>query len=126
MSRKGVLGLTSQIKDKLIQQALERRLRSAGDTTGGYFRPMYGAGQGAAARQPEIPEQFYRFHLHPGYQQIRIINDGAARLGSAAQHRLRLLESVDAEAALEHEHDDPERTADRQNVHHERLDGQHN
>ncbi len=79
MSRKGVLGLTSQIKDKLIQQALERRLRNAGDATGTRFTPLYG--EGTSARQPEIPEQFYRFHLHPGYQQIRIINDGAARLG---------------------------------------------
>ena len=37
MSRKGVLGLTSQIKDKLIQQALERRLRNAEDATGTRF-----------------------------------------------------------------------------------------
>jgi 8-amino-7-oxononanoate synthase len=28
-----------------------------------------------------IPEQYYRFALHPGYQQLRMINDGAARLG---------------------------------------------
>ncbi len=27
-----------------------------------------------------IPEQHYRFHFHSGYQQIRIINEGAARL----------------------------------------------
>ena len=27
------------------------------------------------------PEQHYRFHLHPGYQQIRIISEGATRLG---------------------------------------------
>ena len=37
------------------------------------------------ARSPSsvvnIPEQHYQFHLHPGYQQIRIINDGAAQLG---------------------------------------------
>ena len=79
MSRKGVLGLTSQIKDKLIQQALERRLRNAEDATGTRFAPLYGGASGS--HQPEIPEQFYRFHLHPGYQQIRIINDGAARLG---------------------------------------------
>ena len=82
MSRKGVLGLTSQIKDKLIQQALERRLRNAGDATGTRFTPLYGGAQGT--RQPDIPEQFYRFHLHPGYQQLRIINDGAARLGVAS------------------------------------------
>jgi len=29
----------------------------------------------------DIPEQFTRFDLHPGYQQLRIISDGAARVG---------------------------------------------
>jgi 8-amino-7-oxononanoate synthase len=70
MIRKGLPGLTAQIKDKLIQQALERRLRQAADPAGAV--PPGGS---------DIPEQYYRFHLHPGYQQIRIINDGAARLG---------------------------------------------
>jgi len=28
-----------------------------------------------------VPEQHYRFPLHPGYQQIRIVDAGAARLG---------------------------------------------
>jgi 8-amino-7-oxononanoate synthase len=75
MPRKGLPGLTAQIKDRLIQQALERRLRHVAekDTT-----------EAPAAKTPAtqvIPEQFYRFHLHPGYQQLRILNDGAARLG---------------------------------------------
>ncbi len=75
MDRKTLPGLTAQIKDKLIQQALERRVRQAGQAaaavrTAGTVDP-------AAA----IPEQFYRFALHPGYQQLRMINDGAARLG---------------------------------------------
>jgi 8-amino-7-oxononanoate synthase len=34
MSRKGLPGLTAQIKDKLIQQALERRLRQAEQGSG--------------------------------------------------------------------------------------------
>ncbi|MCP4337583.1 MAG: aminotransferase class I/II-fold pyridoxal phosphate-dependent enzyme [Desulfobulbaceae bacterium] len=67
-------GITAKIKDKLIQQALERRLRQT----------EKGSGAETSARLPvgviNIPEQHYRFHLHPGYQQIRIINDGAARL----------------------------------------------
>jgi 8-amino-7-oxononanoate synthase len=71
MTRKGLPGLTAQIKDKLIQQALERRLRQAAAA---------GPEEGVLAGG-DIPEQYYRFHLHPGYQQIRIINDGAARLG---------------------------------------------
>lgn len=75
MARKGLPGLTSQIKDRLIQQALERRLRQA------ETRQMPEAPTPKVRGVPDIPEQFYRFHLHPGYQQLRILNDGAARLG---------------------------------------------
>ncbi|MEF8734835.1 MAG: aminotransferase class I/II-fold pyridoxal phosphate-dependent enzyme [Candidatus Accumulibacter meliphilus] len=74
MVRKGLPGLTAQIKDKLIQQALERRLRQADQ----------GKNFDAPTRTPSgatTPEQHYRFHLHPGYQQIRIISEGATRLG---------------------------------------------
>ena len=75
MPHKGRPGITAQIKDKLIQQALERRLRQA----------EHGSSAVAPTRSPagivNIPKQHYHFHLHPGYQQIRIINDGAARLG---------------------------------------------
>ncbi|MNS52387.1 2-amino-3-ketobutyrate coenzyme A ligase [compost metagenome] len=67
-------GLAAGLKDKLIQQALERKLRLAAAHTGrAPMRP--------AEKQAEIPEQHYRFHLHPSYQQLRIINDGALRLG---------------------------------------------
>jgi len=75
MDRKTLPGLTAQIKDKLIQQALERRVRQAGQAAAAVRTA--GAGDPAA----EVPEQFYRFALHPGYQQLRMINDGAARLG---------------------------------------------
>ncbi|WP_454677045.1 aminotransferase class I/II-fold pyridoxal phosphate-dependent enzyme [Achromobacter marplatensis] len=67
-------GLAAGIKDKLIQQALERKLRQAASPGGqAPARP--------AEKKAEIPEEHYRFHLHPGYQQLRIINDGAKRLG---------------------------------------------
>jgi 8-amino-7-oxononanoate synthase len=72
MSRKGLSGLSSQIKERLIQQALERRLRQA-DTRPAPFKPE--------SKSADTPEQYYRFHLHPGYQQLRILNEGAARLG---------------------------------------------
>ena len=68
-------GLTAQIKEKLIQQGIERRLRRSNEPPAA---PLFRAG---AAAGPEIPEQYYRFDLHPGYQQLRIIADGAARLG---------------------------------------------
>jgi len=76
MARKGLPGLTAQIKDKLIQQALERRLRQTEQADNA----------DAPAPKPSLgltstPEQHYRFHLHPRYQQLRILNDGAARLG---------------------------------------------
>jgi 8-amino-7-oxononanoate synthase len=68
-------GITTQIKDKLIHQALERRLRRAehGSETEPPADPQTGV--------TDIGEQYRQFHLHPGYQQIRLINEGAARLG---------------------------------------------
>jgi 8-amino-7-oxononanoate synthase len=74
MNRKSLPGLTAALKEKLIQQGLERRLRQAGAPS----VPV------RALREPatvDIPEQFTRFDLHPGYQQLRIISDGAARVG---------------------------------------------
>ena len=76
MSRKTLPGLTAALKEKLIQQGLERRLRHAG-APAAPARPL--RENGAAA--PDIPEAFTRFDLHPGYQQLRIIADGAARVG---------------------------------------------
>lgn len=73
MASKGITGLTAQIKDKLIQQALERKLRQVEQQAD---MPLT-----KSTQADKIPEQHYRFHLHPGYQQLRIINDGAARMG---------------------------------------------
>lgn len=68
MPNKKGTSLTAQIKEKLIQQALEHKMRQLEKQDNSL--PPHG-----------IPEQYYRFHLHPGYQQLRIINDGASRLG---------------------------------------------
>lgn len=76
MSRKTLPGLTAQLKEKLIQQGIERRLRVADAAPA----PLRQFGKDTAAATG-IPEQHYRFDLHPGYQQLRIISDGAARLG---------------------------------------------
>lgn len=76
MTRKGLPGLTSQIKEKLIQQALERRLNKVQPKTA-----PAPADSHAVKAHGKIPEEFYQFHLHPGYQQIRIINTGASKLG---------------------------------------------
>lgn len=69
-------GLAAGLKDKLIQQALERKLRQAAVQPPEAAAPMRPSGSRNA-----IPEAFYRFHLHPSYQQLRILNDGAAKLG---------------------------------------------
>ncbi len=76
MASKKLLGITSQIKDKLIQQAFDRRLRQNDRRSTEAAAPAR-----SPLGRPVIPEHHYNFHLHPGYQQIRIINDGAARLG---------------------------------------------
>ena len=74
-TKKGLPGLSASIKDKLIQQALERKLRQAGQEHGQRTMPQ------ALARKSAIPEEFCRFDLHPGYRQLRIMNEGAARMG---------------------------------------------
>jgi 8-amino-7-oxononanoate synthase len=78
MSRKSATGLTSQLKERLIQQALDRRQHRS-DAPDARPEPAKPESRAPA----EIPEQNYRFHLHPGYQQLRLINDGAAKLGIA-------------------------------------------
>ena len=74
---KGVSDLTGRIKDKIIRQTLERRLRKAEqeEDAGSGFDSSTGAGG------LDIPEKFYRFHLHPGYQKLRTLNAGAAKFG---------------------------------------------
>lgn len=73
MARKGI-GLTAEIKEMLIQRSLERRLRGAGEAREeAPARPSAGAG--------DIPEENFRFDRHPGYMQLRIISEGAGRLG---------------------------------------------
>ncbi|MDR3569717.1 MAG: aminotransferase class I/II-fold pyridoxal phosphate-dependent enzyme [Syntrophobacteraceae bacterium] len=77
MKGKGVSGLTGQIKEKIIQQTLERRLRKAEHDEGAATC----ADSSTRSEDFDIPEKFYRFHLHPGYQKLRTINAGAARFG---------------------------------------------
>ena len=72
MANKSIGGLTGQIRDKLIQQALARKLQQVD-------RPVSESKQ--HRHSASIPAQFYRFDLQPGYQQLRIMHDGAARMG---------------------------------------------
>jgi 8-amino-7-oxononanoate synthase len=79
--RKGFSGISGQLKDQLIRQVMERRMRRATDAP-----PAPWSGDSAAARAgraSSVPEQYWRFELHPGYQQLRIMREGAASLGLA-------------------------------------------
>lgn len=63
----------------MIRQVLERRLHQVDQDAAGSGSPVSkGAGQGLSVRDLE---KFCRFDQHPGYRQLRILNDGAARLG---------------------------------------------
>ncbi|WP_144639572.1 aminotransferase class I/II-fold pyridoxal phosphate-dependent enzyme [Bordetella genomosp. 13] len=75
-TKKGLPGLTAGLKNKLIQQALERKLRQAEQAQDRQAAPP-------VPRKPKatIPDAFTRFDQHPGYRQLRIMNDGAARMG---------------------------------------------
>ena len=95
----GLAGLSAQIKDKLIQQSLEKRLKQAGleqsftaqdstavgNTSAQSRRDLPGAsissGNSHNAISATIPEEFYRFDRMPGYKQIQIIHSGAQRMG---------------------------------------------
>ena len=76
MTAKGPHGLTTKAKEQLIREALDRRQHRSDAPDP---RPEAAKPDGKASG--EIPEQHYRFHLHPGYQQLRLLNDGAAKLG---------------------------------------------
>jgi len=75
MTNKKISRLTGQVLDKLIINASERRTRQAEQ------RRNDEALSYASSDSAEVPEQFYRFDLHPGYQQMRMMNEGAAKLG---------------------------------------------
>ncbi len=79
-SSKGFRGIAGPVKDRLIQQALERRARRA-------ERDLEQV-QDPDALRPDtlpdvaaIPDEWCRFDQHPSYQQLRIVREGAAALG---------------------------------------------
>jgi len=84
MKRKVLNGLSGQLKDQLIKQALERRSRRVAQEAEADAVELHGRTADAALAASDIPEQFLRFDLHPGYQQLRIIQEGAAKLGIAS------------------------------------------
>jgi 8-amino-7-oxononanoate synthase len=62
------MSLSNELKDRLIRQVMERRIKNVQAPA----KPNF---------EKSIPEAFWRFSHHPGYQQLRIIREGAATLG---------------------------------------------
>ncbi len=76
MPTKGPTGISPQVRERLIRQALEQRAQRSGQPLEAWPEPL----TPEAAPAANIPERFYRFHLHPGYQQLRVIHDAAEKL----------------------------------------------
>jgi 8-amino-7-oxononanoate synthase len=71
-------GLSGQLKEQLIRQVMERRLRRA--------EPAADAWRETAARGGEpavVPEAYWRFNLHPGFRRLSILREGGDMLGIA-------------------------------------------
>lgn len=64
--------LTSDLKQKLIQQSLHRKLKNSAAEAD---KPV------ASLNGSAIPDKFCRFDQHPGYTQMQIMNKGADQLG---------------------------------------------
>jgi 8-amino-7-oxononanoate synthase len=77
--RKVLHGLTAPLKERLIQDALQRRLRKV-EQEHASPAPLRGSSS-AVPRVDSIPDSWCRFDLHPDYQQLRILNEGAEKLG---------------------------------------------
>lgn len=99
----GLTGLSAQIKDKLLQQSLERRLKLAGVAEASQAQAPTAAlnkqeltsqaavkgtqrtgAETAVAHSygvAAIPDEFHRFDRMLGYKQIQIIHRGAERMG---------------------------------------------
>lgn len=77
MTAKTPTGLNAGTKQRLIQQALARRRNESGDTAEGATLEQ---AQQAALK---VPEAYYRFDQHPGYQQLCLLQQSAERLGLA-------------------------------------------
>jgi len=75
-------GLASKIKDRLIQQALERRA-AAIDQSEIRRGAVLSSQPPTQASAGNIPDAWTRFEEHPGYQRYKLIRDGARKIGIA-------------------------------------------
>ena len=66
--------LSNRLKDRLIQEAIERKIRRNEQTE-------LNSGVNPLRESVDIPVAFYRFDQHPGYKRMQIIHKGAEHLG---------------------------------------------
>jgi len=85
-TKKPLKGLSDRVKDELIRQSLDRRTRKARKEAA-QGRPRREPLSGAAAMQ--IPDEWARFDAMPAYQQFRVLQTGAERLGIKSPFFLR-------------------------------------
>jgi len=71
--------LTDKLKEQLIKKAIERRSQRVGKQYESHTESFRSAVNNNA--NINIPEKFYHFDKHPGYQQLLIVKEGAAKLG---------------------------------------------
>jgi 8-amino-7-oxononanoate synthase len=76
--RKALQGLTAPLKERLIQEALQRRMRK---TELERSAPVRTQALDRSEHSDSIPDSWCRFDMHPDYQQLRILNEGAEKLG---------------------------------------------
>jgi 8-amino-7-oxononanoate synthase len=78
-SRKVLFGLAAPLKERLIQEALQRRMLKAETDRNA---PM-ATRDGLDGQSPHdsIPDSWHHFDLHPDYQQLLILKEGAEKLG---------------------------------------------
>ena len=78
--RKALHGLTAPLKERLIQEALQRRMRKT-ELDRSTAVPAREPPTARSVDTDSIPDSWYRFDLHPDYQQLRILQEGAEKLG---------------------------------------------
>lgn len=76
MTGRNLFGLSDQLKERLASEMLERHRKKL-DKQAQEGEPS----RRKLFRRNEIPEEFYRFDRMPGYQQIRVIEQGGKQLG---------------------------------------------
>lgn len=80
LRRRGLQGLGEQVRERLIRQMIEQRMRRIAEGENAAGRALAQAPLEDALPAP-VPEAFWRFEEHPAYLQLRLMREGARRLG---------------------------------------------